>query len=194
MARDGDDTGNESWWMSIKLQLKQAEQLASEADHPFGPSVRNIEDIIKRIENHPNWPSARQLSHTPQFGIWDAIFVEAGDLVDELRDVHHKALRSRFALHLSQTMNMRTLFITEEGYVGVAHYTCEKGNEVWILLGGRVPYVLSPMKPDAGGHIGFYIFGGDCYVHGIMEGEFLREKLDDQETEISSRGKALNIL
>lgn len=46
----------------------------------------------------------------------------------------------------------------------------EEVYEVWIPLGGKTPFVLQPRKQEAGGG---YWFCGECYVHGVMEGEAL---------------------
>jgi hypothetical protein len=41
--------------------------------------------------------------------------------------------------------------------------------EIWILPGAMTPVVLQPLG-DA------YLLIGECYVHGLMEGQALREK------------------
>lgn len=63
----------------------------------------------------------------------------------------------------------RTLFATENGYLGLGDNALEPGDLVCVLLGGRTPYVLRP----AGGNK--YKFLGECYLHGIMYGEALSE-------------------
>ena len=40
------------------------------------------------------------------------------------------------------------------------------GDEGCILFGGDVPYILRPTAEDKE-----FQFVGDCYVHGIMDGE-----------------------
>jgi hypothetical protein len=60
----------------------------------------------------------------------------------------------------------RALFITENGYVGLGNVG--ESDEIWVLFGGDLPFVLRP-KPDTSSHL----LLGDCFVHGIMYGEFM---------------------
>lgn len=54
------------------------------------------------------------------------------------------------------------------------------GDEIWILFGGSVPFILRPY-PDDSEHHGCYALIGDCYVHGIMDGEAM-ETWEDNDT------------
>ena len=56
-------------------------------------------------------------------------------------------------------------FRTVKGYMGVGNP--KPGDEVFLLKGSSVPFVLRPRGP---GREGFFVVG-DCYVHGIMDGE-----------------------
>lgn len=67
---------------------------------------------------------------------------------------------------LSKTTRKR-MFKTETGYMGIAHRSVEIGDKVYVLMGGEMPFVL---RPFGGIYFGF---GGECYVHGIMDGEML---------------------
>lgn len=60
----------------------------------------------------------------------------------------------------------QAFFITAFGYVGMGPPTTQKGDQVWILRGGWVPFVLRPRSKH-----GEYTLVGDAYVHGIMNGE-----------------------
>jgi predicted sulfurtransferase len=46
------------------------------------------------------------------------------------------------------------------------------GDEVWLLEGGAVPYVL---RRQIGGEGERFVFLGECYVHGAMHGELLQD-------------------
>jgi hypothetical protein len=67
---------------------------------------------------------------------------------------------------LSKTTRKR-MFKTETGYMGIAHRSVEIGDKVYVLMGGEMPFVL---RPFGGNYFGF---GGESYVHGIMDGEML---------------------
>ena len=63
-----------------------------------------------------------------------------------------------------------TLFQTEEigkggGNVGRGPISVSKGDELWVLAGGKVPYLLRPIGNDN------YEFIGEAYLDGIMYGE-----------------------
>jgi hypothetical protein len=52
------------------------------------------------------------------------------------------------------------------------------GDEVFVLLGSRMPYVLHPMG-DIGveglGETKLYTIVGEGYIHGIMDGELAKK-------------------
>ena len=68
-------------------------------------------------------------------------------------------------LILSNTTRRR-LFITDSGYMGLTHRSNQVGDKVYVLLGGDMPFVIRPK----GSH---FLFRGEAYVHGIMDGEAL---------------------
>jgi hypothetical protein len=51
--------------------------------------------------------------------------------------------------------------------MGLAHRSCQVGDQVYVLMGGDMPFVLRSL----GGS--FFGFGGESYVHGIMDEEML---------------------
>jgi hypothetical protein len=75
---------------------------------------------------------------------------------------------SMYGSALNQFSFFRKFFVTRDGYFGLAPPSTEKGDGIFVLRGGRVPFVLRKL----GG--GKYRIVGECYVHGIMHGEALR--------------------
>jgi hypothetical protein len=73
---------------------------------------------------------------------------------------HHPQLRE-FVLVIRFNS---TIFFTEDGHIGCGPSKMQVGDEVWLLFGGRVLYVLRP-KDD------HHQFVGECYVHGYMHGK-----------------------
>ena len=63
----------------------------------------------------------------------------------------------------------RQLLITARGYIGLAPDNAREGDEVTLLPGATVPYLLRPLRRKQGreGHE----LVGHAYVHGIMYGE-----------------------
>ena len=68
-------------------------------------------------------------------------------------------------LILSKTTRRR-LFITDSGHMGLTHRSNKVGDKVYVLLGGEMPFVLRPKGSN-------FLFRGEAYVHGIMDGEAL---------------------
>jgi len=76
----------------------------------------------------------------------------------------------------------RAWITTTRGYVGLAPEDVKEGDVICILFGGKVPYALRPRD-------GHYLFLGECYVHGIMDGEAMDMLTDGriQETTFDIR-------
>ena len=68
-------------------------------------------------------------------------------------------------------------FITQAGMIGVGPRDAQVGDEVWVFLGGRMPFVLRPIKLslEAEETEDYHEYIGQAYVHGIMDGEAMRE-------------------
>ena len=62
----------------------------------------------------------------------------------------------------------RRIFATERGYIVLGPAEMQKGDLVYILSGGKVPYIL---RPVSGPRPRTFELVGDCYLHGIMYGE-----------------------
>ncbi len=62
----------------------------------------------------------------------------------------------------------RRLFATNRGYIGLGPDGMQKGDHVYVLSGGKVPYIL---RPVSGPRPRTFELVGDCYLHGIMDGE-----------------------
>jgi len=69
-----------------------------------------------------------------------------------------------FTEQATQVMLYRTVFSTQEGWIGICLADTRPGDEVWILESGPVPYALRPLE----GQLGFFKYQGELYVHGAM--------------------------
>lgn len=77
----------------------------------------------------------------------------------------------------------RRLFITEKGYLGVGPDKMEIGDEVFVCHGSSMPFVLRKMyvpdiKAKEDDDVGFPVYKlvGECYTHGIMDGEVVKNE------------------
>jgi hypothetical protein len=77
-------------------------------------------------------------------------------------------LMSAFEARLKDVKRGHRMIRTREGYIGMGPVSAAVGDEIWVLRGARVPFVL---RPRAGGD---YQVIGEAYVHGIMHGEALK--------------------
>ena len=79
----------------------------------------------------------------------------------------------------SQATVCRTPGVSLKHYILIVPYTTEEGDLIWAFVGGRVLYVLRPIDRDTN----HYTFIGECYVHGLMDGE-LDRRLDTGEAKV----------
>ena len=68
-----------------------------------------------------------------------------------------------------RALSGRRFFITDNGYMGLAPADVEVGDMICLLFGVEVPMVL---RGEEKGHKEVI---GECYCHGIMEGEGLAD-------------------
>jgi len=73
-----------------------------------------------------------------------------------------------YLLGMWQTSVGRRLIRTRKGYVGMAGALTQKGDHIALVKGGRIPLILRRIGEK-------WIFIGDSYVHGIMQGEAFYE-------------------
>lgn len=96
----------------------------------------------------------------------------------------------RIADSISDMITNRRFFNTDEGYMGIGPINMRVDDEVWVLFGGQVPFVLRRLKSspptELSGHAGapplHYTLVGDSYVHGVMKGEAVKGKENDATT------------
>ncbi|OMP83939.1 Heterokaryon incompatibility protein 6, OR allele [Diplodia seriata] len=104
------------------------------------------------------------------------VFFPQDDLPGSIRD----QLLSDMGCHVFN----RRFFITRDNLVGFGPSNIEPGDDVWIPGGSKVPFVFRPLDGPGPKEMGFSASGsglhparrwrtvvGDCYVHGVMEGE-----------------------
>ena len=64
---------------------------------------------------------------------------------------------------------LRSLFRTKGGNLGMGPMSYEPNDEVWAIAGADVPFVLRPTKSNDGSKT--FRLVGDCYLHEYMQGE-----------------------
>ena len=77
----------------------------------------------------------------------------------------------------------RCFFTTYSNKMGLCYPNTLPGDEVWVMKGVQVPYILRPLDSADAGCAVKYSFLGDCFLNGIMDGE-LSEKEKSMEQPI----------
>lgn len=103
-------------------------------------------------------------------------------------NVEDELINASLAQELNTSAAGRRLFVTRNGLIGLGPDWMQRGDEVWVLFGGSVPFILRPVQ-DSGAQKGcgnieipykYHVVIGDCYVHGIMFGEGVGDPSSEQ--------------
>ena len=84
----------------------------------------------------------------------------------------HDALVNKFVQRVQEVVLNRRLVETECRRLGLAPYRVKRGDFVCILFGCSVPILLRQQN-DADTHEEYFQIIGDCYIHGIMDGQLI---------------------
>lgn len=68
--------------------------------------------------------------------------------------------------HVHNTCGSRKFGITIGRLIGLVPDTAQIGDQIYLLLGGQVLYVLRPFERH-------HRLVGECYIHGLTDGEAL---------------------
>ncbi|KAI4087023.1 MAG: hypothetical protein LQ344_007080 [Seirophora lacunosa] len=79
-----------------------------------------------------------------------------------------------YRLALRAAVRNRTFFVTKKGWVGLAPAMVRSGDVVVLIAGMSVPMILRRTRQTTSAVVTYYLVG-DCYVYGIMQGEFRRD-------------------
>ena len=71
-----------------------------------------------------------------------------------------------------QAASQRVFCSTKQGRIGLVPCTTQTGDLVAVIMGADVPFVLRLSG------VGTYELVGDCYIHGVMNGEALQGEHD----------------
>ncbi|KAM0421041.1 hypothetical protein ACHAPT_011112 [Fusarium lateritium] len=134
-----------------------------------------------------DWLGDRSIDE-PYTGNKDMTCVEAacrvliGDIVYHGPEPHHRASQEEVATvqdyiqggwnpgiadSARDMARSQAFFITDSGYFGIGPPDAKVGDEVWVILCGKVPHVIR-RNSEQGSEFEYI---GDAYVQGIMEGE-----------------------
>ncbi|CAN8105507.1 unnamed protein product [Discula destructiva] len=66
---------------------------------------------------------------------------------------------------LDSIVDGKVFYITRNGYFGFTEELCQEDDHVYTLCGGEVPFIVRSIGD------GSFLFHGETYVHGLMDGE-----------------------
>ncbi|KAK8253290.1 hypothetical protein IWZ00DRAFT_486730 [Phyllosticta capitalensis] len=108
---------------------------------------------------------------------------------EEQPEIDEKVKMVRFnARHLPPCLDP-CFFVASNGMCGLCPWRAREGDVITLLQGGSVPYLLRPVKEDDGettspsdkeDTVGTFELVGECYVDGIMHGEFWRKCVQEK--------------
>ena len=119
----------------------------------------------------PNISSPSLLDFTDTTGA-DLVLDTVGSAKQEIDTAHiDHAIRSATA--------NRRFFLTKSGYMGIAPPSTLVDDKVYVFSGGRTPFIVRKIDFDPGESF-HYTLIGDCYLHGVMDGEALSRNYGKQ--------------
>lgn len=121
-------------------------------------------DVCKTLEGGPEFRRARETDFP------------AADGWNQLINGNTNALDMRaYGWGLNFGAIGRCFFITYSGRMGMCYPNTLAGDEIWIMRGAQVSFIVRPREPAGAGCASTYSLLGDCFLNGIMDGE-LKEK------------------
>jgi hypothetical protein len=82
--------------------------------------------------------------------------------------------KERFLFEAGQRTAYRTVVLCDDEKLGLAPDQAENGDEIWIFMGARTPFVLRKLD-EMDGNKKVRRFIGSAYVHGVMKGEAMED-------------------
>ncbi|KAI0521696.1 HET-domain-containing protein [Xylaria bambusicola] len=146
-------------------------------------------DGSDRLHEKARETITRAVAEDPRFRIvsevyWQAVLddIITGNCADSTESMEGSTADVYWRL---QMLRHQRLFITEGGAAGLGPSGTSVGDEIWVLSGGRSPFLLGPLKAsdpvvkheDSSYH---YSFRGDVFIPGIMRGEAVDSRKDTQ--------------
>jgi hypothetical protein len=145
----------------------------------------DIETIFTQVLTAGQYKPSKTDSFDPEFGLTALSLlsmIEKGQIPKVTRpEVHAGVLYFDMAAEIARDIiptvahlcNGRRLFMTNDGHFGIGPRAMEPGDDVAVLFGGIVPFIVrgaSQRRKGSEGH-GSYRFVGESYVQGFMKGE-----------------------
>ena len=173
----------DTWWKLVKECLQADTQPYADAMDAYWRTVcgdclslcsESLKPKSVQLEQTLGAPHRRAAP-----GDYDAFVLWKGELENHDR-VRFNEQRNEKVVAIESCIRSTTLsrrfFVTKKGFMGIGPSAMNEGDHVCVLIGGPVPFVLRPEAQKSSRHSKanrLWSMIGDCYVHGIMDGEAL---------------------
>ena len=137
-----------------------------------------IGNTLERI--HSRFPSSRGILPT-SLEVKQRVVITLGSmdrlLASNTASLEPSANEGIFARAASVSLSNRALYRTSKGYLGLGPTGARKGDEIWLICGALVPFIMR-MGDDTVKLV------GETYMHGFMHGEMLTPDLRNRISRI----------
>lgn len=82
---------------------------------------------------------------------------------------------------LQQELMQRSIFKTEQGYLGLGSHHLLPGDQVVLFDGAKTPFIVRRQLDSQGTWTGLYNLVSDCYLHGWMYGGYFGHTVLDED-------------
>lgn len=162
-------TGEKHEELMLKLPIGNAKRPHLESTKDRLLSYRGLK------EPEEDWP--------PNLGDEISTLSFDQDGMDFLQKLHTREIVSKYwqtAVAFANRISNGTFCVTKRGYAGLVPGDAEVGDEICVIHGGVVPFVLRNSNSE--NMLYSYKLIGECYIHGIMYGEALSfEGIQEQD-------------
>lgn len=167
MKVEGFRIGNISKTSDFSVSLQDPATELQILEEMSGPGLYHTGESIYDVCRHT---LKGDLINTPTWAFSRSGSVDPGKLRLNYDDpsVERRKARMSEIRGMKQTSCVRRLIHTRNCYIGLAHGASAVDDEICVLYGGSLCYVLRPLP---GGREHRFI--GECYLHGFMDGEGL---------------------
>ncbi|RYC64535.1 hypothetical protein CHU98_g1687 [Xylaria longipes] len=122
------------------------------------------EKRVPQALNVSDWFFWNQHLQFGQRSIAEWAMIMNDNVLDDNKEDLDNDLGYQFYRRFKSSVGGRRIFTTKSGYLGLADKSVQRGDRLYVFLGGRMPVVLRAVKDG-------FRFICECYTHGIMFGE-----------------------
>lgn len=153
----------ERWQLPLDALNKLAGDRKPDAQQQSRNVSKRLEDTIIRL-----WESNRDGAFPNPAHIQETLSTLRKFKEDSSGRSQIQERIDRFKAALGTKLDSRRIFTTVEDRLGMGPHSLEEGDEVWVLKGAKVPFVLRKLGN------GNFVLIGEAFIFGAMHGEAVK--------------------